>query len=122
MEIFSWQDKNEDGEKLIYQATHFGGWWQLESAPKLGRSQRDEVEFNPDEFTPDIWVTLRDLLWRKYQRRRVSWALVEHVDEIIAGRATNERRDRRPDETPQGRARPCRPDRPGRRDRRPRRA
>lgn len=121
MEIFSWQDKDEFGDKVIYQATHFGGWWQLECAPKLGRSQRDEAEFTPADFSPDIWETLLDLLRRKYQRRRVAWSLVEHVEDIIAGRAENERRDRRPDETPQGRARPCKPDRPGHRDRRPRR-
>ena len=35
------------------------------------------------------------LLWRKYQRRRVAWDMVQHIDDILAGKATNERRDRR---------------------------
>ncbi len=95
METFSWQDRDESGNKVIYEAAYFGGWWQLTVAPKVGRSQRDEVEFVPAEFTPDIWQALRDLLWRKYQRRRVSWDLVQHVDDILAGKAVNERRDRR---------------------------
>lgn len=93
MEKFSWQDKDADGNKVIYEAQHFGGWWQLMVAPKVGRSQRDEVEFSPADFTTEIWQALRDLLWRKYQRRRVSWSMVEHIDDILAGKATNERKE-----------------------------
>ncbi len=95
MDSFSWQDRNEEGEKVTYRATYFGGWWQLEVAPKLGRAQRDDVEFLPAEFNEDIWVALREMLWNKYRRRRVSWELVEHIDNIIAGKSKNERRDRR---------------------------
>ncbi len=95
MDSFSWQDRNEDREKVTYRATYFGGWWQLEVAPKLGRAQRDDVEFVPAEFNEDIWVALREMLWNKYRRRRVSWELVEHIDNIIAGKSKNERRDRR---------------------------
>ena len=86
---------DEDGNKVIYEAQHFGGWWQLMVAPKLGRSQRDEMVFTPADFTEEHWQTLRDLLWRKYQRRRVAWDMVQHIDDILAGKATNERRDRR---------------------------
>ena len=95
MEVFSWLVKDADGNKVIYEASYFGGWWQLASAPKVGRAQKDEVSFTPAEFTEDTWAALRDLLWRKYQRRRVSWDMVQHVDDIIAGKARNERRDRR---------------------------
>ena len=95
METFSWQDRDADGNKFIYEAQHFGGWWQLMVAPKLGRSQRDEAVFTPADFTEEHWQALRDLLWRKYQRRRVSWDMVQHIDDILAGKATNERRDRR---------------------------
>ena len=56
---------------------------------------KDEVVPEPAEFTEEIWQTLRDLLWRKYQRRRVAWSLIEHIDDILAGKATNERRDQR---------------------------
>ena len=95
METYSWQDRDEDGNKVIYEAAYFGGWWQLTSTPKVGRADRGNVEPAPAEFTEDIWRTLRDLLWRKYQRRRVSWDLVQHIDDILAGKATNERRDQR---------------------------
>ncbi len=95
MDTFSWQDKNEEGQKVTYRASYFGGWWQLEVAPKLGRAQRDEVEFEPAEFNEDIWKSLRTMLWNKYRRRRVSWELVDHIDQILAGKKQNERRDRR---------------------------
>ena len=95
METFSWQGRDDDGNKVIYEASHFGGWWQLTCTPKVGRSQRDEVVAEPAEFTEDLWQELRDLLWRKYQRRRVAWDMVQHIDDILAGKATNERRDRR---------------------------
>lgn len=95
METYSWIDKDEEGNKITYQATHFGGWWQLESEPKLGRAQRDEVDFSPAEFNSEIWTTLRELLWRKYLRRRVAYDVIENIDNILAGKSVNERRDRR---------------------------
>ncbi len=95
METFSWQGRDDDGNKVVYEASHFGGWWQLTCTPKVGRSQRDEVEAEAVEFTEELWQELRDLLWRKYQRRRVAWDMVQHIDDILAGKARNERRDRR---------------------------
>lgn len=95
METFSWQDRDADGNKVIYEARYFGGWWQLMVAPKVGRALRGEVEFTPADFTEEIWQALRDHLWRKYQRRRVAWDMVQHIDDILAGKAVNERRDRR---------------------------
>ncbi len=95
MDSFSWQSRDEDGQKVTYRATYFGGWWQLEVAPKLGRAQRDDVEFVPAEFSTDIWQDLRTMLWNKYRRRRVSWELVEHIDDILSGKAVNARRDQR---------------------------
>lgn len=95
METYSWQGRAEDGSKVIYEAGYFGGWWQLTSKPKVSRSHQDEVEPEPAEFTREIWEMLRELMWRKYQRRRVSWDRVQQIDDILAGKATNERRDRR---------------------------
>lgn len=95
METYSWQARTEDGEKVIYEAEYFGGWWKLTCMPKVGRARQDEVEPEQVEFTEETWRALRDLLWRKYQRRRVAWSLVQHIDDILAGKAKNERRDRR---------------------------
>lgn len=95
METFSWQGRDDDGNKVVYEASHFGGWWQLTCTPKVGRAHRDEVEAEMVEFTEELWQELRELLWRKYQRRRVAWDMVQHIDDILAGKARNERRDRR---------------------------
>lgn len=95
MEKYSWQSRTEDGSKVIYEAAYFGGWWQLTCTPKVSRAMQGSVEPEPAEFTREIWEELREHLWRKYQRRRVSWALVEQIDDILAGKAKNERRDRR---------------------------
>ncbi len=95
MESVSWQARGEDGSKLIYEATYFGKWWQLTCMPKVARSQRGEVEPLPAEFTRETWEALHDVLLRKYRRRRVAWNVVQQVEDILAGRTTNQRRDHR---------------------------
>lgn len=95
METYTWQARAEDGRKLIYVAAYFGGWWQLTCKPKLSRSLQDEAQEVAVEFTDETWRSLRELIWRKYQRRRVPWAMVQQINDILAGKAKNERRDRR---------------------------
>ncbi len=95
MEVFSWQERTEDGGKLVYRASYFGGWWQLTRAPKPSRSCRDEAQPCRVEFTAEAWKTLLELLKRKYSRRRVAWKLVQQVQDILDGKAVNERRDLR---------------------------
>ena len=56
---------------------------------------QDTVKPEEVEFTREMWEELRDHLWRKYQRRRVPWDMVQQIDDILAGKAKNERRDRR---------------------------
>lgn len=95
METFSWQERTDDGEKLVYRASYFGGWWQLTCVPKPSRAYREEVQPCRAEFTAERWKTLLDLLKRKYRRRRVAWKLVQQVQDILDGKADNERRDLR---------------------------
>ena len=93
METFSWQSRTDGGERVIYEAAYFGGWWQLSCTPKMPRSCRDAAESHPADFSPEIWQELLDLLKRKYSRRRVAWKLVQQVQDIMDGKAVNERRD-----------------------------
>ena len=51
--------------------------------PQGGRAERDDVEWEQVEFTRDLWITLRDLLWRKYQRKRCPWRLIEAIDKLL---------------------------------------
>ncbi len=95
MESITWQSRAEDGSKLIYEASYFGKWWQLTCMPKVPRSQREEVAPRPVEFTRETWESLHEVLLRKYRRRRVAWDVVQHVEDILAGKTTNQRRDQR---------------------------
>lgn len=82
MEAHTWKERTEDGV-IVYRACHHAGKWKLESSPKVGRSLRDDVDWTPVEMTREYWVTLRDLLWRKYQRKRCPWHFIEKIDKLL---------------------------------------
>ena len=82
MEVHTWKERTDEGT-LVYRACHHANKWKLECAPKVGRAERDDVEWEQVEFTRDLWITLRDLLWRKYQRKRCPWRLIEAIDKLL---------------------------------------
>lgn len=66
---------------MIYRACHHAGKWTLDRSRKVGRSEEEVWE--PLEFGREEWVTLRELLWRKYQRKRCPWKLIEQIDKLL---------------------------------------
>lgn len=80
MEAHTWRENTSDG-KMIYRASHHGTKWKLERTQKVSRSE--EGVWEPLEFTREDWLTLRDLLWRKYQRKRCPWRLIEEIDKTL---------------------------------------
>lgn len=66
---------------MLYKACYHGRNWILSQAPKVGRSEEEVWEEIP--FTRDSWLKVRDLLWRKYQRKRGSWRIIEEIDKIL---------------------------------------
>lgn len=78
MEKHEWRERGEDG--LVYfKATHHAGRWHLYRQPK------DAEEW--EEISPiprPHWETIRDILWRKYQRKRGSFRLLEEIDKRLA--------------------------------------
>ena len=44
MEVHTWKERTEEGT-LVYRACHHAGKWKLECAPKVGRAERDDVEW-----------------------------------------------------------------------------
>ena len=82
MEVHTWKERTEEGT-LVYRACHHAGKWKLECAPKVGRAERDDVEWERVELTRAHWVTLRDVLWRKYQRKRCPWRFIETIDKLL---------------------------------------
>jgi len=86
-EIHEWKENTDEGVR-IYKATHHAGEWSFSASWKVRRSETPLWE-DIEEPGEEIWEALRDILWRKYQRRRVSWKLIEEIDKKL-GRESQE--------------------------------
>ena len=74
-----WKDRNEHGNKREVRATKFGGTWRLQA------KSVDELEWT--YYDPPLLedlLALKEILARKYQRRRASREDVASVDKLIA--------------------------------------
>ena len=78
-----WKERDEEGNLIIYRAIHHASDWRVIWSYKVGRSE-EAVWNDLEEVTPEVWQTLRDILWRKYQRGRVPFDLVEAIDKRLA--------------------------------------
>ena len=77
-----WTEKDEDGRKREVRATKFGGVWRLQSKSK------DETEWTYyDVPLLEDLLALKDVVFRKYQRRRASAEDVASVDKLIKERS-----------------------------------
>ena len=73
-----WTDKDQDGRKREVRATKFGGAWRLQ-AKVVG--DLDWTYYDPP-LLEDL-VTLKEILVRKYQRRRASIEDVASIEKLI---------------------------------------
>jgi hypothetical protein len=80
-----WTDKNEHGQKREVRATKFGGVWrtQAKTAGDLDWTYYDHP------LLEDL-LALRDILVRKYQRRRASAEDVASVEKLIQEESAGE--------------------------------
>ena len=74
-----WTEKDEEGRKREVRATKFGGKWRLQS--KI--SDENEWTYHDPPLLDDL-LQLKDVVARKYQRRRASADDVASVDKLIA--------------------------------------
>jgi len=73
-----WKERDEDGRKREVRATKFGGEWRLQA------KFADEADWTYyDRPRPEDLTALRDVLFRKYQRRRASSEDVESIDKLL---------------------------------------
>ena len=74
-----WTDRNEDGRKREVRATKFGGAWrfQAKTAGDL------DWTYYERPVLEDL-LALKEILVRKYQRRRASAEDVASVEKLIA--------------------------------------
>ncbi len=74
-----WSDRNEDGTKREVRATKFGGMWRLQA-----KTTGDlDWTYYERPLLEDL-LALKDILVRKYQRRRASSEDVVSVEKLIA--------------------------------------
>jgi hypothetical protein len=80
-----WTEKDRDGRKREVRVTKFGGVWKFQS--KFADEERWTYYDAP--LREDL-LELRDLVFRKYQRRRASAEDVESIDKLIKERNRDE--------------------------------
>jgi hypothetical protein len=80
-----WKEKDEDGRKREVRVTKFGGNWKFQAKFK----DDEHWTYYDVPLTEDL-LALKDILFRKYQRRRASAEDVESVDKLIRDRKDNE--------------------------------
>lgn len=73
-----WTEKDDEGRKREVRATKFGGKWRLQA--KIA-GELDWTYYDPPLM--DDLLKLKDLIGRKYQRRRASADDVAAVDKLI---------------------------------------
>lgn len=74
-----WRDRDEENRVRIVRAEWDGRQWNFRVTLKT------EPDWHVIEKpTLDMLEALRDVLWRKYQRKRLSWKFVADIDRDIA--------------------------------------
>jgi hypothetical protein len=73
------QWREGSGKELRFvRADYHAGRWTIHSR------MRDEEEWTlHDPIEENMWRSLREVLWRKYQRRRCPWKLIEAIDKLL---------------------------------------
>jgi hypothetical protein len=80
-----WTEKDAEGRKREVRATKFGGVWRLQA--KLAG---DESWTYYDEPLREDLLALKDIVERKYQRRRASWEDVVSLEKLLGQDSGNE--------------------------------
>jgi hypothetical protein len=85
--VHVWKTTTPEGEKREVRAERFGGRWKFQSKVP------SEAQWSYYEVPPiEELEILRDIIWRKYQRKRLPWDDVASLDRMLE--------ERRPAEIP----------------------
>jgi hypothetical protein len=80
-----WTERNEHGSKREVRATRFGGIWRLQAKT----ADDPDWTYYKRPLLEDL-LALKDILARKYQRRRASSEDLASVKKLIADQADTE--------------------------------
>ena len=73
-----WKERDADGRKREVRATKFGGNWRLQA------KYTDESEWTYyDRPLLEDLLALKDVVFRKYQRRRASSEDLESIEKLL---------------------------------------
>ncbi|MDA0768215.1 MAG: hypothetical protein O3A92_15510 [Verrucomicrobia bacterium] len=77
MQKHQWRDRDEEG-MILYRAEYHASRWRVISQRKGEEEWEDH-----DPIKRELWEKLREILFNKYQRKRVPWQLVERIDKLL---------------------------------------
>lgn len=80
-----WTDRNEDGKKREVRATKFGGAWRFQA-----KAAGDLDWTYYERPLPEDLLALKEILVRKYQRRRASAEDVASIEKLIQEQRSDE--------------------------------
>lgn len=81
-QVHEWHESLHDDEGKHYKQ-YYRGYWDSR-AWRFQTTGPNDAEWLPLENpTLETWEALRDVLWRKYQRKRINYKLVEKLDEVL---------------------------------------
>ena len=80
-----WTEKDEEGRKREVRATKFGGAWRLQSKT----SDEESWTYYDLPLIEDL-RTLKDIVERKYRRRRASAEDLASVEKLLKEREADE--------------------------------
>ena len=80
-----WKEKDAEGRKREVRATKFGGVWRLQA------KSADENAWTYYDVPPLVdLLTLKNIIDRKYRRRRASAEDVAAIDKLIQDQSADE--------------------------------
>lgn len=77
MQKHEWRERDEEGLRF-FRAEYHASRWRLISRAKDGEEWREH-----DPISREEWQKIREILFNKYQRKRVPWGMVERVDKML---------------------------------------
>ena len=79
MKIHDWKDRTDTGENRLWRATKHGGDWKF-----MSRLQKSEEGWTSHEkMEIEDLKLFREVLFNKYQRRRIPWEDVVAIENMI---------------------------------------
>lgn len=78
-QVHEWHETRPEGGKRYYRAHWDSREWRFTTT-----TPEDEDWLPVEKPELELWEALRDVLFRKYQRKRLHYRLLESVDKILA--------------------------------------